>query len=201
LVEGRVFVLWEGFDMTKPGDLSGNVWRTLLDVEDLEFRRVLMQSLNLMDNSLRGRVAEALIAYHVGGELTVDNWAAWDVNLGDIRVEVKASGYVQAWTQKAESSISFSIAPAGEYRESESGYEFDEIRLRRSNVYIFCHHKGSCPHIASEWDFYVVPTRTIDTVCGTQKTIALSSVRSRLGANACGTEELRRAVQEIGAGI
>jgi hypothetical protein len=143
-----------------------------------------------MDNALRGRVAEALVAYLGGGTLTHDSWAAWDLSVGRLKVEVKASGELQAWPQRRPSPTTFSIAPAGAWTITDGGLEWDDERRRRSDVYLFCHHTGALPDDPGEWVFYVVPTVRLDDVCGPQKSITLSAVCDRLGAEPCTSAEL-----------
>lgn len=165
--------------------------RLLSEVPVGPIRQRLLESFNLMENVNRGWVAEVVVAHLLNGELVGSGYGSWDVQVGSVRVEVKAAGDVQSWAQRRVLMPSFSIRPAAGWIEQPDGtYRSDLVPQRRSDVYIFCHHRGTRPDAPSEWDFYVVPTTVLDEVCGDQKSIGLSALRSRLSAVGCSSEEL-----------
>lgn len=138
---------------------------------------------NLLGNTLRGHFAEFLVASALGtADGTRIEWDSFDVvTRGGLRVEVKSSAYVQAWKGRP-SRISFNIA------ESKP-WSWEQNRLgetaRNSQLYVFCLFGETDEMSAdatnlSQWQFYVVPTRTVTQAFGTQKTIGLAALR-RLG--------------------
>ena len=175
--------------------VRGPLSRTLADVPEGRIRQCLLASVNLLDNYTRGRVAEVLVAEFVGGDLVGNGYGSWDVQLGPTRIEVKSSGEIQSWPQKRRSRPTFSIAKAsGWFEQPDGSFTEDPERLRRSDVYVFCHHRGTKPDHPAEWSFLVVPTERIDARCGDQTTITMASLRSRLEPLACGPIHLRAAV-------
>lgn len=68
---------------------------------------------DLVSNSQRGILAEFLVAHALGVVTGVrTEWDAYDVvTAAGIKVEVKASGFVQSWAQEKLSSVGFDIAP------------------------------------------------------------------------------------------
>lgn len=65
------------------------------------------------------------------------SWKSYDVLSPEgSKIEVKASGYIQAWPQEKLSSVSFSIRPAHSWDMETSTYA-DEL-TRDSDVYVFC---------------------------------------------------------------
>lgn len=148
-------------------------------------------SSDLLNNTLRGSFCEFVVSSALDIDLSGvnDDWGAYDVTFphewqqdGDdrdiIRIEVKSGAYIQAWEQSKPSSISFSIRPTRAWSPA-TGYE-DTVK-RQSDVYVFClfrekDRSRADPLRLEEWDFYVVPTRKLDDVCGPQKTISLPSL-------------------------
>lgn len=123
---------------------------------------------DIIDNTERGFFAEYLVHLAVGENKTVrQGWGSWDVLAPEgIRIEVKASGYIQSWEQKELSSVRFDIAP-------------DADGKRQSDIYVFCLHKHKDKNTVnvldlSQWTFFVMPTSTLDAKLSGQKSIALS---------------------------
>lgn len=171
--------------------------RDLSQVVDTPVRRRLLQSINLLDNYTRGRVAEVIVAVCSDGELVGEGYGSWDVQLGDTRIEVKASGLIQSWPQKKVSAATFSISRAAGWVEQDDGsFVEDPTRIRRSDAYVFAHHLGGKPDNFDEWAFYVVPTARIDEICGDQATITLSAIKKRLDPRLADSESLGRTIVE-----
>jgi hypothetical protein len=161
--------------------LKSSVKRPLSEVLPGAIRDGLLSSINLIDNYTRGRVAEVIVATACGGSLVGEGYGSWDVQWGDIRIEVKASGLVQSWPQARPARAIFSIAEATGWLEADAGlFTRDVANIRRSDVYVFAHHKGTKPDLPDEWVFYVVPTTRINTVCERQATISLKAIVDRL---------------------
>ena len=151
---------------------------------------------NLLDNTMRGMLAEYLVAVAVGArEKFRLEWSAWDLTLHNgTRIEVKSASYVQNWTQKKPSIIRFGIQPTKGW-DKERG-EFDSAVARQSDYYVFCVLNGKCsetvkPLDLAQWDFYVFPTELLNRCCGKQKSIGLSSIK-KLGASKYSWHELRQ---------
>lgn len=136
---------------------------------------------DLLDNTLRGSYSEFIVAAALGLDLSAarENWDPWDLTLhgeqADIRVEVKSCSYLQTWEQKHPSDIKFSIRPA--MRWSVDGFAGEQ--RRQADVYVFCVYTEqdaarADPMRLDGWDFYVLPTKTLDERCGSQKTIGLN---------------------------
>jgi hypothetical protein len=135
---------------------------------------------DVRSNTTRSVFAE----YIVGLALGVVNkprveWDSVDLRYGDFKVEVKASGYCQSWFQKKPSSILFSIRKAIFWNPATGAYEGEATRS--ADVYVFCVHaerEKSKANVldVSTWEFYVVPTRTLNQAFGAAKSLSLSSV-------------------------
>ena len=67
-------------------------------------------------------------------------------------------------------------------------------------MYVFCvlaHLNGQTvnPLELTQWEFYILPTSTLDTSLGNQKTVSLSRLKE-LGAEPLGYDQVRNAVLE-----
>lgn len=142
------------------------------------------QSSDLLNNTLRGSYCEFVVSAALGVDLSGVNedWTPYDILMpcgeSSIRIEVKSSAYLQAWEQSRLSSVQFSIRPSRAW-SAEAGYS--ETVKRNSDVYVFCLYtetdrSKADPLILDGWDFYVLPTKRIDALCGQQKTISFPSL-------------------------
>ncbi len=153
---------------------------------------------NLIDNAERGAFAEFLVytAMRATSKTRV-NWNNYDVLSPEgIRIEVKASGYIQSWAQEKLSAISFSIRPT--YGWDAETNQYSEVCVRQSDVYVFCLHIHMVQETinildASQWTFFVLPTTVLNAWVGMQKTISLSRVK-KLGAMETDYMGLREAI-------
>ena len=67
---------------------------------------------DLFTNTTRGVLAEYIVATALGITKTRRReWDQYDLQFGDVGVEVKSAAYVQAWKQARPSKITFSIRP------------------------------------------------------------------------------------------
>lgn len=153
---------------------------------------------NLMDNAERGALAEFIVKQAVGDmSATRTNWDAYDLLSPEgIKVEIKASGYLQSWDQDKFSSIKFSIRPT--YGWDARTNSTDTVMRRQSDVYVFCLHKHKDkstvnPLDIEQWEFYVVPTRTLNERCGDQKSITLSALKA-LGIEPVKYESIKKEI-------
>lgn len=138
---------------------------------------------DILSNATRGRFAEFIVGTAVGLNPTDlrDEWDAFDIKTDDeIKIEVKSASYIQSWNQKAFSKISFSIKKA-RYWDAENNMQRGEPK-RHADLYIFCHlkHKDQNtidPLKMEQWDFYVLPTITLDNYERSQHSITLNSLK------------------------
>lgn len=154
---------------------------------------------DLLCNTERGIIAEYLVACALG--IQKNDRISWDkydlLSTNGIRIEVKASGYIQTWEQKELSKIVFGVHKS--YGWNSVSGEYDGTQKRQSDIYVFCVHKHKeqntlDPLDAKQWDFYVVLTKLLDKKIGNQKTISLSSVE-KLGAIKCSYSQLKETIQ------
>ena len=137
---------------------------------------------DLISNAMRGRLAEFIVAKALGLAKGVRHeWDAYDLEYRKTIIEIKTSAYIQSWKQSHLSKIVFGMQPtrAWNYETNEFG---DEIK-RHSDVYVFCvlSHKDQStinPLDLDQWEFYILPTRTLDEKVPNQKTISLSSLQN-----------------------
>ena len=155
---------------------------------------------SLLGNTERGNFAEYLVAVALGiADTTRIEWDKYDLKSpSGITVEVKASGYLQTWSQKELSKPKFSIRPTKAWDYETNQYE--ETIKRQAEVYVFCIHnhkkkdEGLNPLDLNQWEFYVLPTKVLDETMPTQKTISLERVQS-LGAISASFGELRDVIE------
>lgn len=133
----------------------------------------------------RDDIAEFLVSKALGVDEAYNrkNWTVFDILYpGDgthlpngYRIEVKSTGYYQTWRTdgKVSQHRAFSI------RKSQDA---NGIVARHSDVYVFCLLNGytsddTNPLNVESWDFYIVATNRINSVCAENKSITLSRVK------------------------
>lgn len=136
---------------------------------------------DLLTNTTRGILAEFIVATDLGVDGMLQNdWESYDLTSENgIKIEVKASAYIQTWHQTKLSKITYSIKPTVGWNPVTN--TFEGTPQRHSDYYIFCllHHKDQKtinPLDLDQWTFYVLNTRTLDEKLPNQKTITLSSL-------------------------
>jgi hypothetical protein len=176
-VQNKYYLAFK-LNIQKSGNEPFHINGKNLDHNLLSFWR--WSSSNILDNTLRGILAEYIVSIDIGCEQPVrDEWDAYDLITPDgIKVEVKSSSYLQSWEHKKLSTISFGIQPT---RIWEASNTYSEEAKRQSDVYVFCvlAHKDKetvDPLNLAQWDFYVLATRVLDEKLGEQKSISLSSL-------------------------
>ena len=158
---------------------------------------------NLTSNTQRGTYAEYLVSTALGAEApTKTDWGPYDVLTPEgIKVEVKASGYLQAWKQAHLSKISFGINQSHKYDYGAKAYNYGAPELvRQADVYVFCVEKCQDPKALNErdlsqWDFYVISARRINESLGSHKTVTLSKL-IKIGAQKVSFSNMKAAVLE-----
>jgi hypothetical protein len=154
----------------------------------------------LLGNTLRGAIAEFLVACDLGvaDEIHAGEWNAYDVQAkSGLKIEVKSAAFVQNWHQKAPSKIRFGINPTKGWDASTNIYSI-ELK-RQADVYIFAllSHQDRATIDAlnvAQWDFYVLPTTSLNTKSLSQKTISLS-VLQKLNPTKAKFGEILKAIE------
>jgi len=153
---------------------------------------------DIISNSERGRFAEYLVSLAMNcADGVSDSWSAYDIlSPESIKVEVKASAYLQTWAQKELSTILFSIRQSHAY-DYETNLLDEEIK-RQSDVYVFCVETCKDQSIVDpldldQWRFYPVATRILNENFGDRKTLTLNTLE-KLGIAPCIFSELRNEI-------
>jgi hypothetical protein len=137
---------------------------------------------DLLGNTFRGWFAEFLVASDLGITAgTRRDWEGFDLQTDDgTRLEIKASAYLQSWKQRRLSQPRFSIRPAKAWDPATD--TFTEAAARHSDAYVFCllHHQDKAtvdPLNVSQWTFYALPTRLLDTSFGSRQVLKLPQLK------------------------
>lgn len=162
---------------------------------------------DLVSNSLRGCLAEYLVAKALGIDLHVrGEWDASDLRTAEgVAIEVKSSAYLQTWAQRRLSRPSFGVGQSVAWDPDTGIYAAEAERRRQADLYVFAllHHQVKetlNPLDLSQWTFFVISSSRLNVALGSQATIALNALK-RLGPAECAFEELGtvigNAAQEI----
>lgn len=157
---------------------------------------------DLRDNTTRGVLAEFLVGWVLGLRGGIrSSWDDWDLTSPEgIRVEVKASGFLQSWHQKRLSKIGFGRL-SGRSWDPKTGNWGDHRRLR-ADVYVFAVQTCSDPLAydplaLDQWEFHVLRREALEKAA--VRSISLATVES-LDAIRCGYEELAETIRRA-AGV
>lgn len=140
---------------------------------------------DLRDNYLRGVLAEFLVAAALGRTETLrKGWDNYDIlTSSGIRVEVKASGYLQSWPQAKPSSLNFGRVIGRSWDENTN--QFGAEPEVRADVFVFAVH--TCTDHAvydvldvGQWEFYVVSGERVREC--SYKTVGIAWVRGHAQA-------------------
>ena len=159
-------------------------------------------SSDLLSNTLRGVLAEYLVATALGlGDKPREEWAECDLVMrSGKKIEVKSAAYIQSWSQRRFSAISFDIARRVSGWSAETGESTaPDMPQRFADVYVFCLLKNRDqdtidPLDVDQWDFYVLSAARLDRECANQRTISLGPLGELAGA-AVSYAELTGAIQ------
>jgi hypothetical protein len=140
---------------------------------------------DLVSNDIRGVFAEFIVGHALGALDDVrTSWDAWDLMYGDTRVEVKATGDVQAWAPTGRlPTPSWSIGRRLGWNSRTNMSA--SVPVRSAHLYVLCHWRGRDPSplkpaFLEPWDFYVVPTRVLDDQYSDHKTLPMSQLKRLL---------------------
>ncbi len=140
---------------------------------------------DLNSNVLRGKLAEYLVTKALYGKPVSARreWDLYDVQYGDLKIEVKTAGVFQSFTDKPSQHIRFDIA-----RKKPDMAPAGVEPARHADVYVFCLHDprlkqnaqttdSANPLDLDEWEFRVIPTDVLNEKYGNRKSIALSQLK------------------------
>lgn len=157
-------------------------------------------SSDVLGNALRGVLAEYIVRLDIGGQgETRELWDAYDLQTRDgIRVEVKSSSYLQSWEQKKHSNIEFGIQPTHGWSDTDG---FEQEKKRQADAYVFAilAHKDKAtvdPLDLGQWEFYVLPTETLDQKKPGQKKLSFGQLL-KLDPIACRFGEIDQAIRQL----
>jgi hypothetical protein len=161
-----------------PQTLEGSNPFKGLDASVLDFWRWAFS--DLRDNTVRGVLAEFLVAAALGRtDERRKGWDNFDVQTpAGVRVEVKASGYLQSWAQAKHSRLNFGRVAARTWDANTN--EFGAEPEVRADVFVFAVQTCEDPSTydaldISQWEFYVVAAGPVRE-CG-YKSVGISWVR------------------------
>lgn len=150
---------------------------------------------DLISNATRGVLAEYIVAraLGMGHDGVREEWAPHDLTTPDgIHIEVKSAAYVQSWSQRRLSPISFGYRATLKWdpetnRKGTKG-------VHTAHVFVFalfhCQDKQAAnPMDLDQWEFYVVSTVDLDRRKRSQHSISLKSLKSEFGGS-CNYVEL-----------
>lgn len=156
---------------------------------------------DLRDNVTRGVLAEFLVAKAVGASDKLrTSWDNFDVLTPEgVRVEVKASAYLQSWAQRKLSTLTFRGLSALSW-DDETGYG-DQPEVR-ADVFVFavqtCQDPAAYDALdVSQWEFYVVPAKIIAEYGA--KSVGIGFVRQHTAGGAVAWDELHGAIRQAAA--
>jgi YD repeat-containing protein len=135
-----------------------------VDATIADFWQFAMSDLRM--NNTRGYLAEFFVAKALGlHQVMRVEWDAYDLLLGQTRIEVKSSAYLQAWEQRRPSRIIFSGLRGTRYHPRH-GYDPGGKGLN-AHVYVFCVqtamvHDDYNPMDLDQWLFYVVKRSALE---------------------------------------
>lgn len=161
-------------DPPQPPVLTGAEPFDGLDASVTDFWRFAMS--DLRTNNVRGYLAEFLVARAVGAEAARVEWDPWDVTAPDgTRIEVKSSGYLQAWTQAKLSTPVFRVAAA--YGWDSTAGVWSDRQAFHAHVYVFCLHTATSheeydPLRVAQWSFFVAGRRAVEERAGVRMGLA-----------------------------
>ncbi len=160
---------------------------------------------NLLDNTIRGILAEFLVAtaLNLHKEPRVE-WGGYDLLMdseSDTTIEIKSSAYVQSWKQKKYFPIEFTIAPRLWSWNPKTGKSTGgDVKRRWADIYVFCvftrKESPFDPLDTDAWDFYVLSTEVLDRELPEQKTIRLGSLKKLLPRE-CSYADLEKTISDI----
>ena len=98
-----------------------------------------------------------------------------------VKLEIKSAAFIQSWSQKNHSKISFSTKAALSWNLETS--QQSAVKMRHADVYVFCllnrtSEQDIDPLNMNHWEFYVMSTKELDNYSRSQHSITLKSLQS-----------------------
>jgi hypothetical protein len=139
---------------------------------------------DLVSNATRGRLAEFIVARSLGipTDSVRDEWGAFDLITPEgLKVEVKSAAFIQSWSQRELSKISFQTPKTREWNPDTNLQ--DQVSKRQADVYVFAllAHKDKStidPLNVKQWQFYVLATSVLDGRTRSQHSITLKTLET-----------------------
>lgn len=153
---------------------------------------------NCLDGSIRGSIAEFVVMKALGIQHDRRTWAAYDIDYQGYCIEVKSTSL---FTRKhgqdvrqyvGNQRLTFSIEPKHIH---QVGGEWTS-RNRNSDLYVFALLTSLDAALLDAWDFYAVPTSSLDDMFPEQKTISITSIENA-GFPKCGYSTLLQTVNQL----
>lgn len=168
------------------------------DFTVLDFWRFQFSSIYHMQEE----IAEFIVSMALGLKAPHNKnlWTTWDIDYRGKRIEIKETGYYHSFNEEGRVSQqrTFGITKAySRYKDNQSDYK------RQNDVYVFCLNIGdtreaSNPLELNHWRFWVIPTETINRLCGDNKTISLVRIKKITGLNdGIGYADLKAAIDKF----
>ncbi len=155
---------------------------------------------DLVSNATRGILAEFIVASALGIKLdgVRDEWGAFDLITPEgISVEVKSAAYIQSWSQRDLSPITFRVPKTRAWNADTNVLEGEPRRQAQVYVFALLAHQDKAsidPLNVDQWQFFVLPTTVLDARTRSQHSITLRSL-ANLAGQAVSYDELRDAVR------
>ncbi len=157
---------------------------------------------DLLNHPVRGAIAEFIVAKALG--IPTDNkagWRSYDLLYRNRKIEIKSCARVSDSHGGKTARIVFSIKKQLCLWDEDvtDGYctkeQLWKYKCHHSDFYIFCFlaendNSKANPMMLEQWEFYILPTATIDRELGDRQTIRIPTILS-LGGIKCSWENLR----------
>lgn len=156
---------------------------------------------DLRTNNVRGYLAEFLVARAVGCVTRRVEWDPWDVTAPDgTRIEVKSSGYLQAWAQRKLSTPIYRVAAAYGWDASTGTWSVEQTF--NADVYVFAlqtamSHEEYDPLQVEQWRFYVADREAVEAQAGARMGLV---TLARVCGEAVAYDGLRQAIAAAAEG-
>ena len=155
----------------------------------------------IIENTLRGRVVERMVARAIPGAKNMPVWHEFDIELpSGARVEVKQSAAAQSFREGEASKPIFNIKEAKGRFENDipTALKFVADPGRKADVYVFAHHpltkaEGANHWKEDQWRFYGIAASNLPIGA---KSISLGKLK-KLGAIECGLVELAATIDSV----
>ena len=166
----------------KTGDESFTYSENDLDFRLIDFWK--WSTSDLVNNTTRGILAEYIVAKALDIDTSTPRkeWDAYDLITSEgIKIQVKSASYIQSWSQKEYSKISFTIKKSKPWDSRSNSYGTESTRV--ADVYIFAllDHKDKetiNPLNLDQWIFYILHVNDINNHYKNMNSLSLNSLEN-----------------------